>query len=143
MACLQQEAREGAYETAREHDQGRVYESLARLLGSTPAEIALFDSATRAWDCYVSRLMLPAGSRILITPFEYAGSYLSLRAIADRRDAVIEVIPTTDRGDVDLDWLAARLDDNVAVVSVPRPGAGHGRRPEPRRAWRRCYVARR
>jgi selenocysteine lyase/cysteine desulfurase len=118
--CLASEAELGAYETearfARELDD--VYDRLARLLGAHRDDIALFSSATDAWSRLVCDVNLPAGSRILVTPYEYAGNLILLQRLAARTGSVLEVLPVLPDGGLDLDGIARSLDERVALVSV-------------------------
>ncbi|MEU1968662.1 aminotransferase class V-fold PLP-dependent enzyme [Micromonospora sediminicola] len=118
---LDAEAAVGPYEAeqARAVDlTDRVYAALAALVGARPEHIALFASATDAWCRIACHLDVAEGSRIWTTPYEYAGNLIALQRLAARRGCTLEVIPVGDAGDVDLEWMRARLDDRVALVSV-------------------------
>jgi len=123
------EAELGPYEAeARRADdlEERVYARLAELVGARREEIALFGSATDAWCRIVGQLDLPAGGRLWVTPYEYAGNLIALQRLAVRRGCVLEVVPTLPGGDLDLDWFAANLDDRVALVSLTHMPSGMG-----------------
>ncbi|MEU7579840.1 aminotransferase class V-fold PLP-dependent enzyme [Streptomyces sp. NPDC041068] len=126
---LAEEAQGGAYETEQRHaetlEQG-VYERLARVLDAPVDDIALFDSATRAWSSAVSHLPFAAGDRIWVTPYEYAGNLILWTELRRRLDLHIEVVPLLHDGDVDLDWMSAHIGDDVAFVSVPHVPSGCG-----------------
>ena len=127
--CLRREATGGAYETERYYDAlltDGVYRQLAAVLNAPAADLALFDSATRAWCSVVDALDLGPADRVLVTPYEYAGNLISLFTLRDRTGCRIEVIPTTPVGDLDLDWLSTNLDDDVALVSVTHIPSGCG-----------------
>ncbi|HEY1973786.1 MAG TPA: aminotransferase class V-fold PLP-dependent enzyme [Pseudonocardia sp.] len=126
---LAAEAELGPYEAEERYAAaltGDVYEALAALVGADPTEVALFGSATDAWCRVVCNLRLPRGSRVWVTPYEYAGNLAALRLLCDRFDARLEVVPTLPGGDLDLDRMAARLDERVALVSVPHMPSGCG-----------------
>ena len=119
----------GPYEAEAAHAgdlDGRVYRLLAELVGSGPDEIALFGSATDAWCRVVCHLDLPAGSRIWVTPYEYAGNLIALQRLARRCAAVLEVVPARPGGDLDLDWMRRHLDDRVGLVSLTHMPSGAG-----------------
>lgn len=123
------EAELGPYEAEarRAEDlEQRVYARLAELVGARREEIALFGSATDAWCRIVGQLDLPAGGRLWVTPYEYAGNLIALQRLAVRRGCVLEVVPTLPGGDLDLDWFAANLDDRVALVSLTHMPSGMG-----------------
>ncbi|MED5607158.1 MULTISPECIES: aminotransferase class V-fold PLP-dependent enzyme [unclassified Pseudomonas] len=118
---LQAESEQGAYETelaSAEVLDHAVYQNIARLLGAQPADIALFDSATKAWVTALDALDWHCGDRILITPYEYAGNLIALDNLRQRHGLMIETIPLLDNGDLDLAWLARYMRDNVKLVSV-------------------------
>ncbi|MET9232366.1 aminotransferase class V-fold PLP-dependent enzyme [Lentzea sp. NPDC003310] len=115
------EAELGPYEAEAVHADDldrRVYDLLALLVGARPDEIALFGSATDAWCRIVCGLTPPRGSRIWVTPYEYAGNLIALQRLAARHECVVEVVPASPSGDLDLDWMRRNLDDRVAVVSL-------------------------
>src|ERR1700758_3224094 len=71
---LRLEERIGGYEAsdAVAPDLARVYSSIATLLNAQTEEIALTESATRAWDMAFYSLSLKPGDRILTAENEYA-----------------------------------------------------------------------
>ncbi|MFD4625573.1 aminotransferase class V-fold PLP-dependent enzyme [Streptomyces sp. NPDC058475] len=128
-ACIEREAATGCYETEEFFDdvlQREVYQRLARVVGAPAEDVALFDSATRAWCAVVPRLGLGPSDTVWVTPYEYAGNLISLFALRDRTGCRIEVVPTLPGGDLDLDWMAANISDQVAFVSVTHIPSGCG-----------------
>lgn len=117
---LRLESRIGGYEAAeQEHERlEAVYASLARLLKCQVSEIALVDNATRAWDMVFYALPLGEGQKVLTTVAEYASNYIAFLQQARRRGFAIEVVPNDEHGQVDLEQLACRLDETVALVAV-------------------------
>jgi selenocysteine lyase/cysteine desulfurase len=129
IECVRREVADGAYETERHYDailQQEVYQRLGELLGAPVDDLALFDSATRAWWSVVSRLDLGPQDRIWVTPYEYAGNLIAFFALRDRTGCRIETIPLGPGGDLDLDWIAATISDRVALVSVTHIPSGCG-----------------
>jgi selenocysteine lyase/cysteine desulfurase len=128
-AHLAEEAAEGAYETELRHadtlEKG-VYENLAEVLDAPVADVALFDSATRAWSSVVGTLPLTAADRVWITPYEYAGSLVLWTELRERTGMRIEVVPLTASGDLDLDWMRRNIREDVTLVSVPHVPSGCG-----------------
>ena len=59
-----------------------------------------------------------AGDRILTTNAEYASNYIPMRQVADRTGAAVVVVPDDEHGQVDVDRLAAMLDERVKLVSL-------------------------
>ncbi|MBV8652467.1 MAG: aminotransferase class V-fold PLP-dependent enzyme, partial [Alphaproteobacteria bacterium] len=88
---LQREAEIGGYETAGEEAArlDGVYDSVARLLGAAPDEIALVENATVAWQMGFYSLPLRPGDRILTARAEYAANYVAFLQVAKRTGAVI------------------------------------------------------
>jgi selenocysteine lyase/cysteine desulfurase len=127
--CVRREAATGAYETERFYDdvlQKQVYLKLGALLGAPADDIALFDSATRAWCAVVCRLDLGPIDRVWVTPYEYAGNLISLQNLRDRTGCLIELIPLLPNGDLDLEWMRASISDEVAFVSITAVPSGCG-----------------
>ncbi|WP_143672954.1 aminotransferase class V-fold PLP-dependent enzyme, partial [Streptomyces sp. b94] len=58
--------------------------------------------------------------------YEYAGNLISLFELRDRTGCTIEVVPLLPSGDLDLDWMATHIDDDVALVSVTHIPSGCG-----------------
>ncbi|MGW5049834.1 aminotransferase class V-fold PLP-dependent enzyme [Actinokineospora sp. NPDC004072] len=126
---LAEEAELGPYEAEANHADAierRVYEAVARLVRARPDEIALYASATDAWCRTVCNLVLPKGSRIWVTPYEYAGNLIAAQELARRVDGVLEVVPTDPHGELDLDWMRAELDERVGLVSLVHMPSGAG-----------------
>jgi selenocysteine lyase/cysteine desulfurase len=118
---LEEERAFGAYEAELRHAQelSRARECLARLLGAKADDIAFFDSGTRAWNTLLGALPpLPPGSRLWVTPFEYAGNLLELQRLTRGQQLKIEMVPLGEDGGLDLTWMATHLDDTVRLLSV-------------------------
>lgn len=105
------EERFGGYEAreAYEAQVSAVYESLARLIGATPEEIALADSATRAWDMVFYGLALAPGDRIITCVAEYGGNVIAYLHRAKHTGAEIVVVDNDPDGQIDLRQLEAEL----------------------------------
>ena len=117
---LRREAAIGGYEAAAER-RDRVehaYDAIAALLGCAREEVAIVENATRAWDMAFYSVRLRAGDRVLTSRAEYASNYIALRQAADRTGAAVVVLPDDEHGQVDVDRLAAMLDDRVKLVSL-------------------------
>jgi len=117
---IEEEARVGGYELAerRQDELEGVYRSVAGLIGAHEDEIALVDNATRAWDMAFYSLPFAAGDRILTTTTEYGANFIAYLQVAARTGARIEVVPDTPTGEIDVDALAAMMDDRVKLISI-------------------------
>ncbi|MEN8115137.1 MAG: aminotransferase class V-fold PLP-dependent enzyme [Actinomycetota bacterium] len=135
---LDEEFRYGGYETAEAHadDLLRVYDTLAGLIGADPSEIAIADSATRAWVAAFASMRFEEGDRILTTTSEYASNVIAFLQIAERTGAVIEVVPDRPTGEIDVEALDAMIDERVRLIAINHvptnsglvnPAAGVGR----------------
>jgi cysteine desulfurase len=117
---LRREAEVGGYQAAAERaeDLRGLRAALARLINAAPADIALTDSATRAWTQFFYSVPLKPGDRIVIGQAEYASNAVALLQQARRTGAVIETVPSDRHGQLDVDALAGLLDERVRLVSL-------------------------
>jgi selenocysteine lyase/cysteine desulfurase len=117
---LRREAEVGGYvaEEERAAELAGVRESLARLLGGAAEDVALVDSATRAWTLLFYAVPLAAGERILLSRSEYASNAIAALQRARRHGATVEVVPADPSGELDLDALERLLDKRVRIVSL-------------------------
>jgi selenocysteine lyase/cysteine desulfurase len=118
---LRLEASTGGYETARGSVDRieRTYESIALLAGCAPDEVALMDSATRAWQTAIASLRLQAGDRVIVTRSEYVSNALMLLMLEREIGIVIDVVGTAADGTVDLAELEGRLlSGDAALVAI-------------------------
>src|SRR5487761_1748871 len=101
---LDLEAEIGGYEaadrTAEEYE--RIYASIGRLLHCNAEEIALVESATRAWDTafYALAESFQPGDKILTASNEYVSNYLAFLQVARRRGVEIVVVPSEENGEI-------------------------------------------
>ncbi|MGW7688479.1 aminotransferase class V-fold PLP-dependent enzyme [Streptomyces asiaticus] len=95
-----------------------VYRSLAQLFNCSPQDVAMSDSATRAWHSAVAALPLTERDIVWTTPYEWAGNLLFLKNAQRTAGFTIEEIPLTPDGDVDVEWCHRHISDRVALVSV-------------------------
>ena len=114
------EAEMGGYEAADAvaEDVAAVYDSLGRLIGADASEIALTDSATRAWDMAFYSLGLEEGDRILTSESSYASNFIAFLQRARHTGAVVEVVPSEPSGQVSVDALEAMIDERVSLVAL-------------------------
>jgi cysteine desulfurase/selenocysteine lyase len=131
-AHLDLEAEIGPYEAAdrTEDEYERVYAAIARMLGCAPEEIALVESATRAWDAafYALAESFQPGDKILTAPNEYVSNYLAFLQVARRSSVEIVVVPTEANGDISLPAMEAAIAQHgkrvklIALTHVPTNG---------------------
>jgi cysteine desulfurase / selenocysteine lyase len=114
------ESEVGPYEAAERAEEAidRGHDAVSDLLNCDSQEIALFDSASRAWGTALASVPLRAGDRVLISPMEYGSCYLSLLHLARRRGVRVEVLPVESDGLVSVDELRNRLDERVKLIAM-------------------------
>jgi len=95
-----------------------AYDSVARLIGAHPGDIAMTDAASRAWQLAFHSLGLGEGDRVLTTETEYVANWAAYVQVRRERGVVIDVVPSDDAGDIDLDALERMIDDRVALISI-------------------------
>jgi selenocysteine lyase/cysteine desulfurase len=99
-----------------------VYDSVARLLGSRPDQVALVESATEGWSRGFQAIEFTrgfrTGDRILVSSAEYASNVLPILQVARATGASVEFIPDDPTGCVDVAALTDLLDERVAVVAI-------------------------
>jgi selenocysteine lyase/cysteine desulfurase len=117
---LDLEAEIGGYAAAafRAHELDGVYGSVARLLNASADEIALVENATVGWQMAFYAQSFAPGDRILTAQAEYAANYVAFLQVARRTGAVIEVIPSDERGAVDVAALERMIDSRVRLVAI-------------------------
>lgn len=127
---LEREAAIGGYEAAAEaaDEIGHTYAAIAAMLSCDPAEIALVENATRAWDMAFYSMSLRAGDRILTSRAEYASNALAFLQASRKTGAVVEVVGDDQDGQLDVADLRRRLASGpgparlVAVTHIPTQG---------------------
>ncbi|MFG3155525.1 aminotransferase class V-fold PLP-dependent enzyme [Streptomyces sp. NPDC048219] len=95
-----------------------THEHLAALLGAPAGGITLHRGAAEAFTAHAGRLPLGPGDRVWTTPYESAAHLTALYALRDRTRCTLEVVPLRPDGDLDLEWMARNIADDVALVSV-------------------------
>jgi selenocysteine lyase/cysteine desulfurase len=120
VSHLRREAEVGGYRAAAERsaDLDALPAAVGRLLGCSADLVALTDSATRAWNQFVTALPLAHGDRVLICGTEYASNAIALLQRVRADGCAVEVVPNDDTGVVDLAALEKLLDERVRLVSL-------------------------
>jgi cysteine desulfurase/selenocysteine lyase len=120
IAHLRSESQRGGYEAAAAASEqiNATYTALARLLGCAPDELAVVENATRAWDMALYALPLQGGQRILTSRAEYASNVIAFLHVAARTGARIEVVDDDEHGQMSVQDLQRRLDDDVKLIAM-------------------------
>ena len=117
---LELEAAYGGYESARlcKDRIEAVYDSVARLINCAADEVAIVENASVGWMMAFYSIPFEAGDRILTAEAEYASNYLAYLQLSRQRGVVVEAIPSTADGEVDVEALKSLIDDRVKLISV-------------------------
>lgn len=117
----------GGYEAERraQDDIQAFYTEFAGLLNADPEEIAFVENATRAWDMAFYGLHLEPGDRVVTHESEYASNYLALLQQSRRLGFEIDVAPSDELGQIDVDALDGMIGPRtklIAITHVPTQG---------------------
>ena len=117
---MQREQALGSYVAAQQAQPQlqQLYAQLAALLHCQPTDIALTTGNTHGWCAVVGALPLQAGDRVLVTPGEWGGNYAMLLQLQARTGCVVETMPCTADGHIDLEALEAGLDARVQLIAL-------------------------
>ncbi|MFD8423352.1 aminotransferase class V-fold PLP-dependent enzyme [Streptomyces sp. NPDC059668] len=127
--CAAREDRYGPHELEEhlEHVlRTGIHDRLGALLGVPAADTAVVTDAATAFDALVRGLAPGRGDRIWTTPYEGVANLTALYALRDRTRCRLEVVPLREDGDLDLEWMARHIDDDVALVSAVHVPSGRG-----------------
>lgn len=117
---LRLEEQIGGYEAAAAaaSEMNNVYDAIARLIGCGPHEVAVVENATRAWDMAFYAMRFGPGDRILTARAEYASNVIAFLQVAAQTGARVEVVDNDEYGQLSVQDLQRRLDDDVKLVAV-------------------------
>ncbi|KTD19259.1 aminotransferase class V [Legionella lansingensis] len=117
---LDLEASIGGYEAADLvlPDIETFYQAAARLISCDPQEIAFTENATRAWEMAFYSLKFKPGDRILTSVSEYASNYLAFLHKAKQTGIIIDVINDDAEGQLDIEDLKQKLNENVKLIAI-------------------------
>jgi len=76
------------------------------------------ENATVGWMMAFYAIPFAAGDRILTAEAEYASNYLAYLQITKDKGVIVETIPSTADGGIDIESLKAMIDERVKLISV-------------------------
>ena len=117
---LKLEAAIGGYEAEAEAKErlAHTYDSIARMLGCASEEVAIVENATRAWDMAFYGMPFQKGDRILTSRAAYASNHIACLQVAERTGAEVDIVPSDDTGQIDVDAFRSMIDDRVALIAL-------------------------
>ncbi len=117
---LQREARVGGYELADQHEEqlAGVYRSVAGVISASEDEIALVDSATRGWDMAFYSLQFDPGDPDTYHLHRVRRQLHCIPAGGGTHRRSHRGDPDTTAGDLDVDALAAMIDERTKLISI-------------------------
>jgi cysteine desulfurase / selenocysteine lyase len=125
---LQLEAETGGYEAAAAVGDRieAIYDSIGRLVNADRAEIALVENATVAWDMAFYSVGFAAGDRILTAEAEYLSNRIAFLQVARRSGAVVDVVPSDEAGELDVEALERMIDRRVKLIAITHVPTNNG-----------------
>ena len=100
---------------------GEAASSVGALIGADPDEIVFTSGATEANNLALLGLARRASgerTRVLVSAIEHKCVLSAARSLEEREGLTVETIPVDGQGFVDLEALAAMVDETVLVVSI-------------------------
>jgi selenocysteine lyase/cysteine desulfurase len=125
---LELERKLGGYEAAAVNSDkaSRLYDALAAMLGCDSEEIAFADSGSRAWNAILYSISLQPGDAVVTTQAEFGSNVVSLVQHCRRTGADLRVVRCTSEGQLDLEDLERKFDEQVKLVAVTHVAAHRG-----------------
>ncbi len=120
LRYLDHEIGYGGYETHRAfaNELDGVYGTIAELINAESSEIAINDSATRAWDMAFYSMPFNEGDRILTTTTEYVSNWAAYLQLRNAKGIIVDVVPNTPAGEIDVAALDSMIDGTVKLISL-------------------------
>ncbi|PWK51797.1 aminotransferase class V-fold PLP-dependent enzyme [Pleionea mediterranea] len=114
---LKQEQLLGGYLCAEKHADSwqQLYQSIGRLIGCEPRNIALQESATRGLLSALMSLPWQSGDEIVICDFEYGANYVALLQLAKRYQVSIKRVAVKD-GSISAEDMANAVNSKTRLV---------------------------
>ncbi len=120
LAHLLLEAELGGYQAEAERMSAieAVYDSIGSLINCHRDEVAVVENATVGWMMAFYAQPFEPGDRILTAEAEYASNYLAYLQLVKQRGVLVETIPSTADGEVDVEALRGMIDARVRLIAI-------------------------
>lgn len=117
---LKLEATIGGYEAMSQAKDriDNVYKSIAKMINADASEISIVENATVGWAMAFYAIDFQPGDRILTVEAEYVSNFIAYLHIARSKDVSVEVIPSDENGNLDLELLEFMIDEKVKLIST-------------------------
>ena len=116
------ESQIGGYEAADAAKMAfeNTYQQLAQFLNCSVKELALMENATVAWQAafYSLASRFQSGDRIITSDVEYASNYIAYLQKAKCSGIKIDVVPSSETGEVDIMALENMIDKHVKLIAI-------------------------
>jgi cysteine desulfurase/selenocysteine lyase len=124
---LRLEASIGGYEAMAEAapNLDNFYSAAGALLNCSPHEVSFVSGASEAWWRAFLAVDLKPGDRVLVGSTEFQSAAFGLMQ-ARNRGVVVDVIPNTRTGQVDISALESMLDGSVKLVGLTQIAMSNG-----------------
>ena len=125
---LKEEATIGGYEAEAKYASSfkNTYSSIAKLINSQPSEIALVESATRAWDRALSSITFKRGDVILTTFSEYISNYIALLQVQKIYGVKVEMISNDPNAEFSILDLKKKMSKDVKLIALTHVPSTNG-----------------
>ncbi|MCC3860564.1 aminotransferase class V-fold PLP-dependent enzyme [Pseudemcibacter aquimaris] len=117
---LKLEASIGGYEamSAAKERIDNVYKSVAKMINADASEISIVENATVGWAMAFYAIDFKPGDRILTVEAEYVSNFIAYLHIAREKQVSVEVIPSDEDGNLNLELLEFMIDEKVKLIST-------------------------
>jgi cysteine desulfurase/selenocysteine lyase len=124
---LRLEASSGGYEAMADaaSNLDNFYSAAGALLNCSPHEVSFVSGASEAWWRAFLAVDLKPGDRVLVGSTEFQSAPFGLMQ-ARNRGVVVDVIPNTRTGQVDVSALESMLDGSVKLVGLTQIAMSNG-----------------
>ena len=125
---LNEEATIGGYEAEAKYSAhfSNIYHSIAKLINCDHTEVALVESATRAWDVALASIPFNENDVILTTQTEYISNYIALLQTQKRYGVKLEIISNDPHGQFSLDEFKKKMNPQVKLVALTHVPSTNG-----------------